>query len=138
MSLIYSIEVKGNLSVKNELTEKLCIPKFNSGAWMIAIPTICFQPKDSYLDGICHISTNLIKSQRYAISNQIEIHHPFIASVHFKSKKNEPNVLNLNPIWYTVTEISDYLELNFFNFETYTPFTNDMFVSVIVLFQKAK
>lgn len=138
MSFIYNIEVKGLIKTTNKLSVNLCIPSFNAGAWMIAVSTVSFQAKENNLNGICNISTNLIKGQRFSLSNRVEIYNPTIATVLLKASLHENSVIYLGQNWFTVNELSDTLEIKLEHFENSLPFLHNTFLSFNVLLKKVK
>lgn len=136
MSIIYSVQINGNIKTSNVLKIKLCIPKFQSGAWMLCLSTICYQPKEPNLNAICQLSTNLIKGQKYDSNNQIHFFYPVISSVLLKGAKNSYNVVYLEPIWLTINEIAENFELYCNKFETNAVLNHDTFIDITVLFKK--
>lgn len=138
MSLVYSIELCGNIKENNTLSVKLCIPYFNLGLWSISVSSISYKPSDINLNGICHISTNLFKSQRYSLSNRVEIFNPIVATVLLKTEPNTFQVFHFNPNWFLVNDTSDTLILKLEHFETNMPFLHNTFISVNVLLRKIK
>lgn len=138
MSLIYSIDLKGQIKETNKLSVRLCIPFFNLGQWMIAVSSISFKAKDKNLDGVCQISTNVFKGQRYSENNRIEIYHPSIATVHLKAEKNTSGIINLTLNWFTINEIHDCLEIELNHFETSNKFLDEAFVCVNIFLKKVK
>lgn len=138
MSLIYSIDIKGEIKETNKLSVRLCIPFFSLGQWMIAVSSVLFKTKDVNLDGVCQISTNVFKGQRYSVNNRIEIYHPVIAAVHLKAEKNTSGVVNLNLNWFTINEIREYLEIELTHFESSNQFMHEAFVCVNIFLKKVK
>lgn len=138
MSLIYNIDVKGNIKESNKLSVKLCVPFLSSGAWMVAISTVSFHAKNINLNGICHVTSNLIKGQKYSLNNRLEIYNPTIATIRLKADKNAFNIVYLEPNWFTINNINDYLELSLEHFETGLPFLHDTFINFSVLVRKIK
>lgn len=138
MSFVYSVDVKGNIRSNNKLSVNLCIPKFNSGAWMIKISSVAYHAKDPNLNGICQIFSNLVKGQRHSANNRIEIYNPSLATVLMKASNNDYNVIYLEQNWFTVNEISDFLELSFIDFESTLPFLHNTFISVGLLLKKVQ
>ena len=80
-SPIKSVIVSGNLL--NQLVYKLCpSSEFSEGVWNIKISSIGYSCDVPNFKEICEISCNLVKSQRYNKSFQVELYdEPFIIFV---------------------------------------------------------
>lgn len=138
MALKFSIEVKGNIELSNILSVKLCVPYFSLGLWKITVSSVSYHCKQNNLNGICQISTNFLKGQRYSSINRIEIYNPIIATVLLKADIDTFNVFHLEPNWFTVNDINEVLELKLEHFETSLPFLHDCFISINILLEKVK
>lgn len=136
MSLVYNVQVQGNIKNSSKLSVKLHIPHFFVGAWMLAVSTIAYQPKENNINVICNVSTNLIKSQKYTTTNRLEFYHPTICTVLLKANITDLKVIQLDPIWYTVNDVSDTLEIDFNHFELLSPILHNTFLSVNVLIKR--
>ena len=75
---IKSVVISGNL-LNNLLTYELCpASEFSDGVWNLCNSSISYYCKAANVNEICQISCNLVKSQRYNKSFEVETYdQPF-------------------------------------------------------------
>lgn len=85
---IKSVIVNGNL--KSGLTYNLCpISEFSEGAWNICVSAIAFSFKIQNFNELCDISCNLVKSQKFNASYEVERYNQSLNIFHLKCSENE-------------------------------------------------
>ena len=85
---IKSVIVNGNL--RSGLTHILCpISEFSEGAWSICVSAIAFSFNIENFNEICDISCNLVKSQKFNASHEVERYNQTLNIFHLKCSEND-------------------------------------------------
>jgi hypothetical protein len=133
-SYIKSVIISGNLNVKNSISYKLCpnSTEFGQGLWNVSIPSISFSCNVPNVREVCQLSCNLVKSQRWNRTNEIESYQqPFGMFILNTASKT----VYFDKVWFKINTYSSEFIISVTNIND-DDLNFDCFVSVHVLFQK--
>ena len=133
-SVIKSITISGNL--RQKLVYKFCPnTEFTEGLWSIKIQSIGYVCAIPNFKEICEISCNLVKSQRYNTSFEVEVYNqPFNIFV----LETQKTVLNFAAPWLNVNSLSNELQFTISSLRTNQKIEIDCDFYVQCLFQRIK
>ena len=137
-SPIKSVLLKG--SIKDFIVYKLCpITEFSEGVWQLSLFSIAYTvpPIVNEFNDFYSISCNLVKGQKYSISNEVENYELPLSTFILRNKptKLTRNIVYFEKQWFHINALSNELKISLNN-ENNVNFVYDSEIYIQVLFQR--
>jgi hypothetical protein len=130
---IKSVIIKGK--IKEKLVYKLCpSTEFSKGVWNLCVVSVSYSANGNLKD-IFTISCNVVKSQKFSASNEIDIYDQELTSFVLDSSLKK-HTIYLATHWFHINAISNEIKFCIKN-ETTEEVVFDASIFIHVIFQRS-